>query len=194
MAGKSRAGALAETICAASGAADHLVPTLLMSAPGGLEAAVEGTAWNTHVTCESATVLARLPEDGACSELIFHCFAGSDAWLKRFLEVGEHLSELLHRKTPTDQIAVANAWMLLGRRIAQADADGGADMARVRLLRSIQQGVSDYLAARGPRALGAARPARRPRRRVARTASLHAPPSRTLPPRAPPQTRCIAPI
>ena len=144
---KASARALVEALHAAENAADERLPTLLIGVPGGVETAVENVAWNTSTTCESAVALARLPE-GACSEMILHCFTASEVWLKRFLDLGQHLTELLVRKSPAEQQALVEAWIVLGRRVAEAgteSAEGEADWARAGMLRSLQQGVSDYL-------------------------------------------------
>ena len=149
---KNSGRALIETIQFASGQPDQSLATLLIGVMGGLETAIEGVAWNTSTTCESALILARVP-DSACSQFLLHCFTGSESWLKRFLELGEQLTEMVMRKPPEEQQALVGAWILMGRRIAEAGADSEAGRARVGMLRTLQQGVSDYMLRSGARVL-----------------------------------------
>ena len=148
--------ALTDVLRAQASFADDALPTVLFGVHGGPEAAVAGTTWDTNALCLSAKLLARLPES-ACSTLVLHSFLSSDAWLRRFIELGEHLSQLLQRKSPEEQQALSTAWVHLARRVAEADPpDLDVGVSQASLLRRLQQGVSDYLAVAGRRVLDAA--------------------------------------
>ena len=73
---------LEEVFRAANNVEDSELPRLLLGVLGGLEGELAASRWDTYGVCQSAKLLARLPE-GASMRLIFRSFLSNLEWRQR---------------------------------------------------------------------------------------------------------------
>ena len=157
MSGPSRGGSLTTALDSAFRAAANAdaaqVPHLLLGVLDGLETAVNTSRWDTQGVCQSLKLLSRMPA-GASTRLAVRGFTNNSEWRRHFLNLGENLSDWLRRREPDEQRELATAWVAMAQWMAEDDlAHGGADKharrRNGRSLRSLQQGVSDFMHAGG---------------------------------------------
>jgi hypothetical protein len=83
--------------------------------------------------CASAALLARMPEDEACSRLVVAAFFGHAPWRTRFVSLALELQNVLARRPPVDKRSLSLAWLMLALHAERELATDASSMERVDL-------------------------------------------------------------